>query len=169
MQGVSVDSFFTQNQTTTTISKPRVVDGPPESSSFFMHALFQDDNLRDLILRHLQSPDLLAIAHTCKAYRKLILETRFNINARLRRFNLDSVVGFRTALGLAGALITGGFAVQFLLGGTSTVWEESDLDIVVERSSKLGILDNFLVKEEKFSTSLTPDERRSRRYGTDVS
>lgn len=158
MQGLSLDRFI--NPTSTAH-----LDGPPLS----MQALFQDDNLRDLILGHLQSPDLLAISHTCKEYRKLILETRFNINARLKRFNLDSVVGFRTALGLSGALITGGFAVQFLLGGTSTIWKDSDLDIVVERGNNLKILDNFLVKEEKFSTSGIPHERKSRRCGADVS
>lgn len=128
--------------------------------------VFQDDNLRDLVLQHLQTTDLLAIARTCKTYRKLIMETRFNLNAKLKRFNLDSVVGFRTELGRSGALISGSFALQFLLG-TRTVWTDSDLDVLVGEA-KIAQLERFLVGKEGFALNETPQLRWSK-CGVEVS
>lgn len=122
--------------------------------SILQHVL-RDDNLRDLMLQHLRTTDLLAIARTCKKYRKLIMETRFDINAKLKRFNLDSVVGFRTELGRSGALISGSFALHFLLG-TRTVWKDCDLDVLVEEGTRMARLEWFLVEKEGFALSETP-------------
>lgn len=129
--------------------------------------VFRDDNLRDLVLQHLQTTDLLAIARTSKEHRGLIMETRFDINAKLKRFNLDCVLGFRTQLGRSGALISGDFALRFLLGARS-VWTDSDLDVFVEEGTKLARLECFLVEKEGFTLSVTPQLRWTK-CGVEVS
>lgn len=148
MEGLSADNFINP--------RPEVrIEMSP------LKHVFRDDNLRDLILQHLQTTDLLAIARTCKKYRKLIMETRFDINAKLKRFNLESVVGFRTEVGRSGALISGGFALHFLLG-TRTVWKDSNLDVLVEEGTKFAQLECFLVEKEGFALSVTPQLRWSK-------
>ncbi|KAJ4386860.1 hypothetical protein N0V93_009758 [Gnomoniopsis smithogilvyi] len=112
-----------------------------------LNRILRDDNLRDLVIQRLPIKDTLTLARTCKEHRKLILGNRFDINAKLKRFNLDSIA-FRTALGRSGALISGSFALQFLLG---VVWKGTDLDVLVEAGTKMKMLDRFLVEKEGFA------------------
>lgn len=94
-----------------------------------------------------------------------MMENRFNINAKLKRFNLDPVA-FRTALGHSGALISGSFALQFLLG---TVWKGTDLDVMVEKGTNMEMLGAFLIEQEGFAViDSIPDMGRCK-YGGEVS
>lgn len=83
------------------------------------------------IYRFLEIRDIFRLGRTCKAlstfYHDLI-PRKWNIDARLSRF-VNDPIEFRYQLGLADALISGSFALQFF---AQQVWSDASLDVFVE-------------------------------------
>jgi len=115
---------------------------------------------------HLDIKDLLNLAGTNKALRTWVLG-RWNIDSKLSRY-FRKPKEFRSQLGNSDALITGGFAVQFL---DRANWEGTDLHIVVQSGTKFKALTEYLEREEgyekvKYGGSLLPDVSKFNFYPT---
>ena len=109
--------------------------------------------IRDGVLRYLDTKDVLRLCSTSTKLRQHILPVEWNINARLRRF-LKDPIAFRNQLGRSDALISGSFALQFF---ERVIWQESDLDIVVEEGTGADKLAEYLIRVEGYERSKNQD------------
>ncbi|KAI1143205.1 hypothetical protein F5Y05DRAFT_420937 [Hypoxylon sp. FL0543] len=102
--------------------------------------------IREGILRHLNTEDLLNLARTASTIRHSIIDNGWDINDKLSRF-IKYPIQFRSQLGRSGALISGSFALQFF---ERTLWPDSDLDIVVQDGVNLEGLSKYLTTVERY-------------------
>ncbi|KAI1084987.1 hypothetical protein F5B20DRAFT_122961 [Whalleya microplaca] len=98
------------------------------------------------LMRFLDTKDILRLRQTSWSIRLDIMANEWNINSKLGRF-IKYPTEFRSQLGRFDALISGGFALQFL---ERVVWPESDLDIMVQDGENLEGLARFLVEVEGY-------------------
>ncbi|CAK5277957.1 unnamed protein product [Mycena citricolor] len=89
----------------------------------------------DTLFSYMNTSELVALMATCGSFRKLILETYFDINLLLLPFfgSIAEVRRFRDMQAESGTIISGSMALQFF---SRTRWPESDLDLYVEERSR---------------------------------
>ncbi|KAI0841850.1 hypothetical protein F5Y06DRAFT_292673 [Hypoxylon sp. FL0890] len=102
--------------------------------------------IRQRIMRHLNTQDVLNLGRTASAMRYNIINNDWDINRKLARFIKDPT-RFRSQLGRSDALISGSFVLQFF---ERTIWPDSDLDIVVQDGVNLEGLSKFLTTVEGY-------------------
>ncbi|KAI1263505.1 hypothetical protein F5Y18DRAFT_438187 [Xylariaceae sp. FL1019] len=136
-----------------------------ETEDFLMHAVgsYQWAPIYDALHSMLDTKDRLALSATSRAFREALRDTIWCINKRLARF-FEQPVDFRTQLGKSNALISGGFALQFLEGVT---WKDSDLDIYVEGGQDSEAMEQYLLSAGYQKGSSRSTEASGRLVGLD--
>ncbi|KAI0149469.1 hypothetical protein GGR57DRAFT_514875 [Xylariaceae sp. FL1272] len=128
----------------TQISKAMHLPQPNiDTNNFLLHAVgsYRWAPIHDTLHSMLETKDRLALSATSRGFREGLRNTVWSINKKLARF-FDQPEAFRTQLGKSNALISGGFALQFLEGVT---WEGSDLDIFVEKGQDAQAMEQYLL------------------------
>ncbi|MCJ1392446.1 hypothetical protein MMC18_005313 [Xylographa bjoerkii] len=106
----------------------------------------------DRLYSYLDVSDIVALTRTCKQFSgldKLLLNTQWNVDRRLRRF-VGNPKEFRALLGRHDALVSGDFALQFF---ERQVRQDCDLDIFVRKGSDTLALCNYLTDTEDYTSS----------------
>lgn len=101
--------------------------------------------IRQNILSHLSTRDLLQLVGTSRIMREDFRAKEWDINAKLSRF-FQNPVAFRSQLGQSNALITGSFPLQFF---ERVVWPDSTLDIIIQANHSDDMVE-FLTKIEGY-------------------
>lgn len=125
------------------------LDASKPSRDVFSRVFETFHPLRDMLLKLLPTKDLLSLTSTSKVFYTAKGDV-FDINAKLRQFNLDPVA-FRTALGRSNALISGAFALDFFSRRKIPEPEDDYLTIYAREGADLSMLEDFLIGEQGFN------------------